>query len=87
VIAVALADPRDCSAVVQDFVFSVGEQKFFAEKGFDNKPSRCKDCKQAKKVRHHDDDDDDAVVVVELAVMARARLTSISALKVLQWRH
>jgi hypothetical protein len=37
---------RDCGA---DFVFSAGEQAFFKEKGFDNKPSRCTDCKAAKK--------------------------------------
>ena len=39
---------RDCGA---EFVFSVGEQQFFKEKGFDNKPSRCADCKAAKKAR------------------------------------
>lgn len=37
---------RDCGA---EFVFSVGEQEFYASKGFDNKPTRCKSCKDAKK--------------------------------------
>ena len=32
----------DCSA---DFVFTVGEQLFFADKGFKHEPKRCKPCK------------------------------------------
>ena len=39
---------RDCG---NSFIFSAGEQAFFAEKGFTNKPVRCKDCKDAKKAR------------------------------------
>jgi len=38
----------DCN---NGFVFTIGEQEFFAEKGFTNKPSRCADCKRAKKDR------------------------------------
>jgi cleavage and polyadenylation specificity factor subunit 4 len=37
---------RDCNA---EFVFTVGEQEFYEEKGFTNKPTRCKACKDAKK--------------------------------------
>eukprot|EP00668_Euglena_longa_P043316 GGOE01057501.1.p2 GENE.GGOE01057501.1~~GGOE01057501.1.p2 ORF type:complete len:110 (-),score=28.16 GGOE01057501.1:105-395(-) len=37
---------RDCSA---PFTFSAGQQEFFANKGFDNQPSRCKDCQTARK--------------------------------------
>lgn len=33
---------RDCNA---QFAFTVGEQEFFKQKGFDNKPTRCADCK------------------------------------------
>ena len=29
---------RDCN---NEFAFTVGEQQFFKEKGFDNKPTRC----------------------------------------------
>ena len=29
---------RDCGA---EFVFTAGEQAFYAEKGFQNEPSRC----------------------------------------------
>ena len=31
---------RDCGA---EFVFTAGEQEFYAEKGFQNEPTRCKD--------------------------------------------
>ena len=37
---------KDCG---QDFVFTAGEQEFYAEKGFQNVPLRCKDCRSAKK--------------------------------------
>ena len=42
---------RDCGA---EFVFSAGEQAFYKEKGFDNKPTRCAECKAAKKARFDD---------------------------------
>jgi CxxC-x17-CxxC domain-containing protein len=37
---------RDCGA---EFVFTAGEQQFYAEKGFQNEPQRCKICRDAKK--------------------------------------
>ena len=37
---------KDCGA---DFIFTVGEQEFYAEKGFQNEPARCKDCRGARK--------------------------------------
>jgi CxxC-x17-CxxC domain-containing protein len=37
---------RDCGA---SFVFTVSEQEFFASKGFTNEPSRCPDCRAARK--------------------------------------
>ena len=37
---------NDCGA---DFVFTEGEQQFYAEKGFDNEPQRCPDCRKARK--------------------------------------
>ena len=36
----------DCG---QEFTFTAGEQQFFSQKGFQNKPSRCPDCRQARK--------------------------------------
>ncbi len=38
-----------CKECGQEFVFTVGEQKFYAEKGFVNKPKTCKACRDAKK--------------------------------------
>jgi CxxC-x17-CxxC domain-containing protein len=35
----------DCGA---DFVFTAGEQLFFADKGFKNEPKRCKSCKSKR---------------------------------------
>jgi CxxC-x17-CxxC domain-containing protein len=37
---------RDCG---QSFVFTVGEQEFFASRGFTNDPSRCRDCRMARR--------------------------------------
>jgi len=37
---------KDCG---KEFVFSVQEQEFFAEKGFQNEPTRCIDCRKARK--------------------------------------
>lgn len=37
---------RDCG---QQFVFTAGEQDFYAQKGFTNQPSRCPDCRRAAK--------------------------------------
>ena len=37
---------KDCG---KEFVFTAGEQEFYAEKGFENEPQRCKDCRQARK--------------------------------------
>ena len=37
---------KDCG---NEFVFSAGEQEFYAEKGFMNEPTRCRSCRQARK--------------------------------------
>ena len=37
---------RDCGS---EFVFTTGEQEFYKEKGFENEPVRCPDCRRAKK--------------------------------------
>lgn len=37
---------RDCG---REFVFSAGEQEFYAEKGFQNEPTRCPECRKAHK--------------------------------------
>ncbi len=37
---------KDCG---NEFVFTAGEQAFYAEKGFQNEPTRCKSCRDARK--------------------------------------
>src|SRR5437899_12072797 len=34
-----------CAECGAEFVFTAGEQMFFADKGFKNEPKRCKSCK------------------------------------------
>jgi hypothetical protein len=38
-----------CKDCAKDFVFTEGEQEFYKEKGFDNEPQRCVDCRRARK--------------------------------------
>ncbi len=38
-----------CKECGQDFTFTAGEQEFSAEKGFQNEPARCRDCRMARK--------------------------------------
>ena len=38
-----------CKECGNEFVFTAGEQEFYAEKGFMNKPKACKACRDAKK--------------------------------------
>ena len=38
-----------CKDCCKEFVFSVGEQEFYKEKGFTNDPVRCPECRRAKK--------------------------------------
>lgn len=37
---------RDCGS---EFVFTAGEQEFYAEKGFTNEPGRCSDCRTKRR--------------------------------------
>jgi CxxC-x17-CxxC domain-containing protein len=39
---------RDCG---MDFVFTAGEQEFYASKGFVNEPTRCPSCRQSRKAQ------------------------------------
>lgn len=38
---------RDCGA---EFIFTAGEQEFYAQKGFTNEPTRCPSCRQQRKM-------------------------------------
>lgn len=37
---------KDCNT---EFIFTEGEQAFYQEKGFENEPQRCPDCRKARK--------------------------------------
>ena len=42
---------RDCG---REFLFTVSEQQFFAQKGFTNEPGRCPECRAARKATRGD---------------------------------
>lgn len=42
---------KDCG---EEFVFTARDQEFFAEKGFTNKPVRCKNCRVARRGDRND---------------------------------
>lgn len=39
---------RDCGKY---FIFNAGEQEFYSDHGFDTEPSRCPECRRARKKR------------------------------------
>lgn len=39
---------KDCG---KEFVFTVRDQEFYKEMGFDNEPVRCKECRAIKKAK------------------------------------
>ena len=41
---------KDCG---EDFIFTAGEQEFYASKGFENDPQRCKACRDKRKANAH----------------------------------
>jgi len=45
---------RDCG---QSFLFTEGEQEFFASRGFMNEPSRCPECRASRKASRGADTD------------------------------
>ncbi len=40
-----------CKECGREFTFSASEQEFYAEKGFENEPGRCPECRAARKAR------------------------------------
>ena len=38
-----------CKECGNEFIFTAGEQEFYAERGFENEPQRCKSCRDARK--------------------------------------
>ena len=41
---------KDCG---KDFLFTEGEQNFYKEKGFENEPQRCPECRAARKQKNN----------------------------------
>jgi len=39
----------NCKECGRDFTFSASEQEFYAEKGFENEPARCPECRASRK--------------------------------------
>lgn len=44
---------KDCG---EEFTFTVGEQQFYKEKGLENSPVRCKDCRDKKRANNNRND-------------------------------
>ena len=38
-----------CKSCNQEFIFTVSEQQFYKEKGFEHEPMRCKACRNSRK--------------------------------------
>ncbi len=38
-----------CKECGQEFVFTAGEQQFYVDHGFQNEPSRCPECRRARR--------------------------------------
>lgn len=45
---------KDCG---QEFVFTTGEQAFYKEKGLENEPKRCKECRDKRKALRTENQD------------------------------
>lgn len=45
----------ECKDCGKEFIFTEGEQAFYKEKGFENEPQRCSDCRKAKKQARNSD--------------------------------
>mgnify|MGYP000866502864 CR=1 len=42
-----------CKECGREFVFTAGEQEFYAERGFDNEPQRCKECRDKRRAQRN----------------------------------
>lgn len=50
----------ECVECKSEFVFTVNEQKFYAERGFGNEPKRCAKCRADKKNRMNNRENKDS---------------------------
>ena len=42
-----------CSDCGQEFIFTAGEQEFYASRGLQNEPRRCPECRRARKTERY----------------------------------
>jgi CxxC-x17-CxxC domain-containing protein len=42
-----------CAECGKEFVWTAGEQEFYAERGFQNEPKRCPECRRARKAQRN----------------------------------
>ena len=40
-----------CMDCGKEFIWTAGEQEFYAQKGFENEPKRCPECRKANKLK------------------------------------
>ncbi len=45
-----------CSDCGQEFIFTAGEQEFYASRSLQNEPKRCPECRRARKSQRYGDD-------------------------------
>ena len=64
-----------CKECGNEFVFTAGEQEFYAEKGFVNEPQRCKACRDARKAATKSE----RQTYTQLVLLAAARLLFLSS--------
>ncbi len=55
---------KDCG---REFVFSAGEQAFYAEKGFENEPARCHECRDKRRREREGNKDERPMYTVKCA--------------------
>ena len=60
-----------CKECGNEFVFTAGEQEFYAERGFANEPQRCKACRDARKQKQKSDREMFTAVCANFAKMRR----------------
>ena len=64
-----------CKECGNEFVFTAGEQEFYAEKGFVNEPQRCKACRDEERLLQSLKDR----LIQQLVLLAAARLLFLSS--------
>jgi len=49
-----------CADCGREFIWTAGEQEFYAERGFQNEPTRCPECRKARKQQRNSGNGDRA---------------------------